>query len=286
MKKLSLFNAKILQKLIEVQTINGSEFKGKKFLSLLVEENILKIQQLNRSQSKIHLYNKEDLNSYLKNEFAINDLKKYIAVMEDKMSLRNDLIDVSGDSKTKNIQTQTGLYLSGWENILLKINNSDFNLRNIIEGTSLFIHHNTKFTFDESILIIGIENVENLLHIHKQKYLFEHIKKNKLFILINPPMLKFLKTCQNEYLHFGDFDLAGISIYETKIKPKVNNSHFFIPGNIEEMLKNGNETLYFKQYEKYKDIKSEDKNIQELIDMINRYQKVIEQEIFLKPKNI
>jgi hypothetical protein len=281
MKKLSLSNAKILLKLVEKQTINGSEFKDKKFLALLVEENILKIQQLNRSQSKIHLYSKEDLRTYLKNEFDINDLKKYIEVMEDDESLRRDLIDVSGDSKTKNIQTQTGLYLAGYENVILNINDKKFNIANILERTSLFIHQNTKFSFDKDILIVGVENVENLLQIKKQKYLFEHIKKAKLFILINPPMLKFIQNYQNEYLHFGDFDLAGVSIYETKINPKVKKSRFFIPDNIEDMLKNGNEKLYFKQYEKYKNIKSEDKNVQNLIDMINSYQKTLEQEIFV-----
>ncbi len=281
MKKLTISNAKILRKLIEVQIISGSEFKAKKFLEQLKEENILKTQQLNRSQSKIHLINNEDLKSFIKNEFNIKDLNNYIKVMYKEMSSRSEVIKVSGDSKIKNIQTQTGLYLAGYENVILQIDDKKFNIVNILEGTSLFIHQNTMVGFSEDILIVGVENAENLLQIKKQKYLFKNIPKAKLFVLINPTMLKFLETINNEYLHFGDFDLAGISIYETKTKPKIKKSSFFIPDSIEETIKNGNKELYFKQYEKYKGLKSKNKNIQVLIEIIHKYKKVVEQELFV-----
>jgi len=281
MMDLSISNAKILQKLILINIINGSEFKNKKLLAQLVEENILKIQQLTPCKSKIHLINFDNLKSYLKNEFNIKDLDKYIEILTSKGISRSELIEVSGDSKTKYIQTQTGLYIAGYENVILSFNEKKFNIANILEGTSLFIHHDTKFTIDKDILIVGVENVENLLQIQKQKYLFEKFKKDKLFVLLNPPMLKFIEISQNKYLHFGDIDLAGISIYETKVKTKIKNSDFFIPASIEEDLKDGKKQLYFRQYEKYKSLISDTLEIQVLIDLIHKYQKVVEQEIFI-----
>ncbi|MGM0518310.1 MAG: hypothetical protein ACQERD_01560 [Campylobacterota bacterium] len=52
--------------------------------------------------------------------------------------------------------------------------------------------------------------------------------------------------------------------------------------SIEEIIiKNGSVDLYKNQYNRYKNIKSEDESIQKLIDIINKYQKAIEQEYFI-----
>ena len=279
---ISISSAKCLSNLIDEKTINGSTFKDKSFLNNLVEDGILNIIQTTPSRKKIVLNSKIKLDDYLKNKYKIDDLEQYIVLLEDKNSTRADNINISENSKSTNINPQTGLYISGYEDFEISINQKAFNILNIVQNSSLFIHKNCDINIDENILIIGIENSENLLFIQKQKYLFNHIKKKKLFILINSTMLKFIGTIKNEYLHFGDFDLAGIAIYEHKIKQKVNKSKFFIPVDIESLIKNSkNDKLYFNQFEKYKKLKSEDKNIQDLINIIHKYKKVLEQEYFI-----
>lgn len=278
---MNLSIAKTLQKLVSLSEINGNEFKNKNFLNKLVEEKILYVKQIGKTQTKITLLDYEALDNYLGNEYNIKDLDYYIKVMSQKQSQRSEIVKASGDTKTKQAATQTGLYISGYDTVTVKINDDDFDINTIPNGTSLFIHQNTKIMINEDILIVGVENVENLLQIKKQKHLFDSFVKNKLFLLLNPTMLNIIGTLKNEYLHFGDFDLAGISIYETKIKAKTKHSNFFIPKNIEKFLQKGNKKLYLKQYDKYKMVKSDDKKIQELITKIHFYQKGVEQEIFI-----
>jgi len=91
-----------------------------------------------------------------------------------------------------------------------------------------------------------------------------------------------LKTFENRLIYFGDFDLAGIGIYLNEIKVRNNNIELFIPKDIEELLnKFGSSKLYKKHYSKYKNLKSSDKTIQNLIDTIHKEQKSLEQEWFL-----
>lgn len=278
---MNLSIAKTLKKLIDYDEINGSEFKNKKFLKLLEEESIVKVSQISKTRTKIILNDYEMLDDFLGNEYNIKDLDYYIKVMDDKSSKRSDLVKATGDTKTKNITTISGLYINGYENFQVEVNNEKFNISNILNNTSFFIHKNNIVKISKDILIVGVENMESLLLIQKQKNLFENYSKKKLFIFINPSMLKLIENLENEYLHFGDFDLAGISIYETKIKPKIKNSNFFVPTNIEKLIINGNKNLYQKQYEKYKNIKSTEEKVQDLINLINENKRVIEQELLI-----
>ena len=84
------------------------------------------------------------------------------------------------------------------------------------EGTFQFIYDYERFILPADITIVGIENPENFRQISQQQYLFKDIKP--LFVCRYPQnqskdLLKWLQSIPNSYLHFGDFDLAGIGIY-------------------------------------------------------------------------
>ena len=134
---------------------------------------------------------------------------------------------------------------------------------------------------DENILIVVVENFENLIFWENQLEFFQ--KENILFIFRNKKMLEFIKNIKNRIIYFGDFDLAGIDIFQTQIKKRNKNIEFFIPKKIEELIeKYGNRTLFSKQWNKYNNIISEDDKIQQLINIIIKYQKGLEQEFFIK----
>jgi hypothetical protein len=88
------------------------------------------------------------------------------------------------------------------------------------------------------VTIVGIENPENFRHIQKQKKIFEYIQP--LFVSRYSKikdLIKWLQTITNSYLHFGDFDFAGLNIYCNKYKKHIKDkAKFFLPSDFEKLL--------------------------------------------------
>ena len=96
-------------------------------------------------------------------------------------------------------------------------------------------------------------------------------------------MQNLLAEVPNRYLHFGDIDLAGISIYQNEYEPIVKDrGYFFIPENIDLLLKRGIADTYFKQEKKYSSLVGNTDVMQTLIECIRTHKKIIEQEFFLQ----
>ena len=60
-----------------------------------------------------------------------------------------------------------------------------------------------------------------------------------------------------------------------------NRSSFFVPDDIEIKLKNGNATLYDRQYARFCHLVPEDVRLIPLVEMIHRYHRVYEQEGYI-----
>ena len=103
------------------------------------------------------------------------------------------------------------------------------------EGTFTFIYDFETFFPPDNITIVGIENPENFRHIQKQKKFFEDIQP--LFVSRYPQnkdLIKWLQTIPNSYLHFGDFDFAGLNIYINEFKKHLHDkATFYLPPDIE-----------------------------------------------------
>ena len=187
---------------------------------------------------------------------------------------RNELVNEKNHSKSKKISVQNGLYVNGNCEIL----GVKFPL---FDKSAVFLKEIP--VIDENILIVVVENFENLIFWENQLSYFQ--KENILFVFRNKMMLEFIKNIKNKIIYFGDFDLAGIDIFQTQVKTKNKNIVFFIPKNIEELIKKyGSRELFSKQWNKYKNIRSEDDKIQQLINLIIKHQKGLEQEFFIKNK--
>ena len=81
----------------------------------------------------------------------------------------------------------------------------------------------------------------------------------------------------------GDYDFAGINIYLQEYKKNLGaKASFFIPDNMEQLLEQyGNKTLYDRQQLNNTGIVEE--KLQQLIALIHKYKKGLEQEILLIP---
>ena len=92
-----------------------------------------------------------------------------------------------------------------------------------------------------------------------------------------------MKSIPNNYLHFGDFDIAGISIYLSEYKKHLSQkATFFIPENISQTLReNGNRERFNKQKLNFKIESIEESEILKLINIINSERKGLDQEYYI-----
>ncbi|MDD3077895.1 MAG: DUF2220 family protein [Paludibacter sp.] len=283
MTKIPLHIAEKLLLLQQGETISASSAKHA-VIDEFVDENI--VQRTGRVQKSLSVLNNDRLKVYLKNKFGINDLEKYIETLKRTDVKRTDLTEVSSNSKLKKVRTFKGFLINSYSPIQAKINGNSLFINPEV-GTFTFISDYETFEIPSNITIVGIENPENFRYIEKQKYLFENIKA--LFISRYPQnqnkdLIKWLQSIQNPYLHFGDLDFAGISIYLNEFKKYLGDrATFFVPSDTEELLERyGNRELYDNQKSNFSIEEIEEIKLNHLITMIHEYKRGLEQEVFIK----
>jgi hypothetical protein len=168
-------------------------------------------------------------------------------------------------------------------NITASLNGKPFILHPA-EGSFTFISDYETFEVSPTVTIVGVENPENFRHIHKQQHLFKDIEP--LFVSRYPQsndLLKWLMTIPNRYLHFGDFDFAGISIYRNEYRKHLGDkASYFVPPGIEELIdKYGNRELYNNQLSTFTTSLPEPQ-LHHLVALLHQYKKGLEQEILIR----
>ena len=268
---------------------NGEKIPASKvrhsLISEMLDNGILKKQIHGRNKSLIYCLEQQPMNDYLQNHYGISDLKSYITTLKNNDLTRSESVLISSDSKLKKIRTFKGFLINCYNPIQATINGKSIVI-NSTEGIFQFIYNFESFTIPKDITIIGVENPENFRHVEKQKYLFDNIKH--LFVSRYPQnqskdLLKWLQSIPNKYLHFGDYDFAGIGIYLNEYKKYLGDKAvFFVPDNIEDLLlKHGNKDLYDKQKSKFDTKSINETDLLRLIKVIHKYKKGLEQEIFI-----
>ncbi len=280
--KLTLKIAKILVRLINGESVPNSLAKSK-LIDDLVTENI--IYRKGKHKKSLELLNKSELDIYLENQLQINDLNKYISTLENANSTRAEFVKISADSKKSKERVFKGFLVNSYAPVNAILNNQLFEI-NPLDGSFVFIYDFESFTIDPFTTIVGVENTENFRQIHKQKYLFKNIKP--LFISRYPQnqnkdFIKWIKFIPNNYLHFGDFDMAGIGIYLNEYKKHLGEkASFFIPDTIENDLKNyGNRERFDKQKVNFNQDEIQEKRLLELLELIKKEKKGLDQEYYI-----
>ena len=276
----------IAEKLISLQ--NGEKIPFSKLkhsaIDSMIDNGILKKQIQGRSKTQIYLVNRNSLTAYLKNHFGIDNLDNYVEVSLKEDLSRAEAIEISSNSKLKSIRTFKGFLVNCFQPVECILNNRPITIQPQ-EGTFTFIYDYDNFTPSDNITIVGIENPENFRHIQKQKKLFENIQP--LFVSRYPQnkdLIKWLQTIPNNYIHFGDFDFAGLNIYCNEYKKHLKEkAQFFLPPDIEKLISTrGNRDNYNNQTIQFDKNEIEEKNILTVLRLIEKYKKGLEQEIFAK----
>ena len=96
-------------------------------------------------------------------------------------------------------------------------------------------------------------------------------------------MLRWLGSIPNDYLHFGDFDFAGLNIYWHEYKKHLRTrAQFFLPEDIERLIESrGNRLLYMKQELQFLESEVDEEGITSLLKYIRKHKKGLEQEVFI-----
>lgn len=256
----------------------------------LVTEGI--IERQGRIQKTLLVPNNKALHTYLQNKCSINDLRLYIQVSKKKEQVtRAELVAATSNSKHTGVRSFKGFLINCYSPIIATVNAKKITL-NPIDGTFQFIYDFEDFTISPDITIVGIENPSNFRHIEKQRYLFKNIKP--LFISRYPQnqskdLIKWLKTIPNHYMHFGDFDFAGIGIYINEFKKHLaDKASFFVPDNVEDLIKEfGNKERYDRQKINFITKTISETKLLKLIDTIHTWSKGLDQEILIdEQKNL
>lgn len=221
----------------------------------------------------------------LKQFLIDNDEKFRILDVEGKTS-RAEQASSTGNSKLVSVRSCPGFPVNTYEPIECELNGETFVIHPA-NGSFTFICDWQSFSVPEDVIVVGIENMENFRLVQRQKYLFEEcLGGNKLLFVSRYPqstdLREWLKSIPNRYIHFGDFDLAGIKIFQTEFERHVGErASFMIPSDIEDRIKNGSSKRYDDQFSHSGNISSKDPGVQALIDIINKYRKGYDQEGYI-----
>jgi len=254
----------------------------------LIEQQVVTVVQSGRTRKALYAHNKEAVINYLRNKKSIPDLDKYINELEQPGPLRADAVAVSANSKLTRKRTFEGFLVNSVKPIEAKLNGQPLILPPQ-EGTFIHIYDWANFEIPPGIKIVGVENGE----VFRYPGLLPHELniEEALFVCRYPysaDLVTWIARSQNPYIHFGDFDWAGMNIYLDEYKAKLGaRASLLVPGDLDKKLKDGSTKLYNEQFHLRKKLEDiQDADAIRLYQLLLKHRRVLEQEIYLKKKKV
>lgn len=275
-----------IQALISGATVAGSKL-SKGLLTELMNEGLLQITTHGSRKS----YRARDIEALKR--YLIDKDENYRILEVEECESRSSMAEDTGNSKLVMVRSCPGFPVNSYEPIDCSLGDKRF-VVNPQEGSFVFVTDWEIFTIPDDVTVIGIENMENFRMIRKQRHLFEEylhrhrLPQKALFVSRYPQssdLRKWLTSISNKYLHFGDFDLAGIHIFLSEFLKYLGEerTYYLIPDDISSRLKHGSTKRYDEQLLRFKEIHIAIAELQQLIDLINRERKGYDQEGYINP---
>lgn len=276
--------ARLLKELAEGKQIPSSQLRAEIFRKLR-EEKLLLAKRVHHGKV-IYTDNPIDLLNYLNNHYLRCTLDEYI-VKSQASPTRTDNVYLTGNSKNKDTERVFQGFLfkvtepiqarwKGKEHILTPAN-----------GLPVFMPYPDSFKLPEDITIVLVENSENFCMIENQIELFGEMKC--FFVPYYPRehykyFTEWLQKQPNNYVHYGDFDFAGIHIYQSQYKKYVTGkSEYLVPKTCFRLFKRfGKKELYDNQLNLLDRLDIDEPGIRKLIQTIQSEHKGLEQEVYNK----
>ena len=220
-------------------------------------------------------------------QFLIDKDEKFRILDVEGKTSRAEQTYTTGNSKLVSVRSCPGFPVNSYEPIECELN-GDAVVIHPANGSFTFICDWRSFSIPEDVIVVGIENMENFRLVQRQQYLFEEsLGGNKLLFVSRYPqpadLRSWLKIISNRYVHFGDFDLAVIKIFQTEFEKYLGErASFLIPSDIKTRLHVGSSKRYDDQINNASGISSDNPALQGLIDLIHRERKGYDQEGYIK----
>ena len=266
--------------------IAGEQVAGSKISNKLLEELLTEGLLLVSSRGSRKSYRARNIETLKR--FLIDKDECYRVLEIETSDSRASMAIKTGNSKLVAVRSCPGFPVNSYEPIECLLSGKQF-LVNPQEGSFIFVSEWEKFTIPEDVVVIGIENMENFRMIRRQRAFFEEylqkhgFTKKVLFVSRYPQssdLRRWLSTISNHYIHFGDFDLAGINIFLSDFQQFIGNdrSSYLIPDDIESKLKSGSRKRYDEQLCHFNHLQSNNSELQRLINLIHNERKAYDQE--------
>lgn len=279
---ITIEQAKLLKELSEGKKVPLSRLKARIFQQLIQEQVLLR--QKESHGWNVYTDHPQSLLNYLYNNYIRCTLDEYIERGQAAPSRSNN-IRMSGDSKLKETELWQGFYFKVSEPIHAQWQGKPLTLLPYPEGIPVFMPQPETLSLPEDVTVVMIENSENFLKIETQLPLFQGLKC--FFVSFYPReqhsyFIEWLQKQPNNYVHYGDFDFAGIHIYQSQYKKYVSGeSRYLVPSGLLPLFRRyGKRALYNNQLSLQALIKADEPGISELLEIIKREHKGLEQEIF------
>ena len=282
MMKISKTLINTLLQLLDGESVAASILR-RDFVETLMAEGLLTVQT-HGSRRTFRAIDSLALKKFLQTHYE--ELRTFGNDMPTSYETRSEQAIETGNSKLVKIRSCPGFPINSYEPIACTLCGDKF-VVNPPEGSFVFIDNWKQFSIPDNIVVVGIENMENFRMLRKQRTLFESELGDMplLFVSRYPQstdLRNWLLTIPNKYVHFGDFDLAGIHIFLMEYyKYLGNRSEFLVPSDIEQRLTKGSPLRYNKQYGKYRTLHTDIQYLQFLIDLINKYHRGYDQEGYI-----
>ena len=282
MMKISKTLISTLQQLMDGGPVAASTLR-KDIAETLLAEGLLTVQT-HGSRRAFRAINAIALKNFLQTRYE--ELRTLGDNYLDSYTTRFEQAAETGNSKLVMVRSCPGFPVNSYEPITCSLSGNEI-VVNPPEGGFVFIDNWQQFTIPNDVVVVGIENMENFRMIRHQRKLFESVLGDTplLFFSRYPQskdLRKWLQGITNRYVHFGDFDLAGINIFLTEFQQFLGDrSSFLIPSDIEKRLQIGSQERYNSQLSRFRDLKCDDKKIQAVINLINKYHRCYDQEGYI-----
>ena len=290
MKLTSGFLNKVRQ-LMEGEAVSSSSLRGE-WVDVLVEEGVL-IREFHGSRKLYRISDREAFNSALSDidERFMNPHFLY-GDRESADSGRSSQAAETGNSKIVKSRSCLGFPVNSYEPIVCRLNGQEYVVAPE-RGSFLFVCDWRNFEIPDDVTVIGVENMENFRLIREQRPFLDSLAEGKQILFVSrfpqsKDLREWLVSIPNRYVHFGDFDLAGVQIYEKEFAMYLRNGSegvqrcsMFIPSDIEERLRFGVRERYDDQLPKCKSLTSPDAAVRQLLALIHKYRRGYDQEGYI-----
>lgn len=270
-----------LLRLLDGETLNASAFGNRRLLDKMIEDRVLVRTVTGRGRSKISCPNPESLENHLRLQFGITDLEAYFNLLGQDVRDGEESLKAARSTKTLRTASLQGFFIKAF-GTGISIGGSRLGL--LPAGAEYFLSDFSALEIQPEAMVVGVENPECFQKAARLLHLFPDGPLVFVLRFYSNALLSWLESVGNPYLHFGDFDPAGIGIYCNEYLKRLGEGRcrFFVPENVETLIAGGQSELFDRQQSGWPPQGGiEQPDLLRLIDLINRYGKGVEQECLL-----